>query len=127
MAEQSFQELWNAAQAAGRKAAEACAPQPMVVVEADLMSGAPLPGGQSYYVPDGACGFAWIRVRPGNSAFARWLKAKGLGRTDPYAGGVTVSISAYNQSVARKEAHAEAAAQFLRDAGIKAFAESRLD
>lgn len=127
MAKNSFQELWNAAQAAGRQAAEACSPSPVIVFEANGLSNEPLPGGRSWRIPEGACGFAWIRVRPGNSAFARWLKQQGLGRTDRYAGGVTVSISAYNQSVERKEAHAHAAAKVLRDAGIKAFADSRLD
>jgi len=75
--ETQFEELFLKAQTAGMRALEACQPRPMVV------SG----GGRDYYVPDGVCGFAYVRVKPGNSPFARFLKAKNLARPDSYYGG----------------------------------------
>lgn len=118
--------LYESADAAGRKAAEACTPTPMIVSEADPLSGTPKPNGKAWYVADGACGFAWIKVRPGNCTFARWLKAN-KGARKGYYGGMELWVSDYNQSIARKEAYASAFAGVIREAGIKAYAESRLD
>jgi hypothetical protein len=117
--------LFEEAQAVGAAAAKACEVQAMVVAEADVLSGKPLAGGQSWYVADGVCGFAWVNF-PGNSAFGRWLKSTGKARND-YPKGVAVSISQYNQSMQRKEAHAEAMAKYLRDHGIECSARSRMD
>lgn len=126
MGASEFKSLYEAAYAAGKEAAAKVVPPAMVVYSADL-AGNRIPGSKSYYVPDGPCGFAWVKVRPGNSAFARWLVRSGLARKDSYNGGVSISISAYNQSVARKEAHAYAMAEALREAGFRAYADSRLD
>ena len=79
-----------------------------------------------YIEPEGPCGFAWIVVRPATSAFARYLRAKQLARP-AYGGGLQIWVSEYNQSMERKEAHAEAYAAVLRDAGINAYAQSRMD
>lgn len=122
-----FSELYSKAQAAGVLAASGAKVAPMVVYEADVLSGQPVAGGKSWFVEDGVCGFAWVNVKPGNCAFANWLKAKGYGRADSYAGGVCIWISDYNQSLQRKEAHAHAMAKVLSDAGIKAYAGSRMD
>ncbi len=65
-------------------------------------------------------------MKPGNSWFARFLKAAGLARKAVY-GGVSVWVSAYNQSMERKEAYAHAFANVLRSVGIDAYAESRMD
>ena len=120
----NFAQLWSAANAAGRKAAEACVPQPMVVQQVNPITGEVI----KTYEPimDGMCGFAWITVRPANSAFARWLKKQGLGNK-AYYGGWEVSIHDYGQSYERKAAHAAAAVRVLRDAGIQATPRSNLD
>jgi hypothetical protein len=73
------------------------------------------------------CGFAWINVKPGNSRFAKYLKEKRIAHTDGYYGGVTIWVSAYNQSVDLKEAYARAYANVLTKHGIKAYSASRLD
>lgn len=112
-----FQALYEKAWQAGQVAASAAAVQPMVVSNGK---------GNSWYVPDGVCGFAWVQIRPATSAFARWLKAKGLGRT-AYGGGLQIWISAYNQSMQRKEAHAQAMAKVFSEAGYRAYADSRMD
>lgn len=111
-----FKALFDKAYAAGVEAAKACVPNPMVV------SGM----GKSYYVSEGACGFAWVKVCPGNSAFARWLVKEKLARAS-YSGGVDIWVHEYNQSIARKEAHAFAMARVLADAGIVAYGGSRMD
>jgi len=121
-----FSALYNKAWAAGKAAADACVPAPMVVGDADIF-GNPVPGGRMYVVNDGPCGFAWVRVRPGNSAFAKWLVKNGLARPDRYHGGVAINIFDYNQSIARKEAHAYAMARVLEAAGFRAYSDSRLD
>lgn len=121
-----MQTLYYAALAAGREAGAKAAVVPMVVQDADL-NGAPVAGGKAYYVESGVCGFASVRVTPGNCRFANWLKKRGFGRLDSYAGGVRINVSEYNQSLTRKEAHAQAMADVLRAAGINAYADSRMD
>ena len=77
-------------------------------------------------VADGACGFAWVTVRPANSSFAKWLLSSHFAKVG-YDGGAVIWISDYNQSMTRKESHAEAMAAYLRKVGIKAHAGSRMD
>jgi hypothetical protein len=122
----NFSALVAKAEAAGAAAAAACVPVGMVVSEADVMSGAPLPGGRSWYVADGVCGFAWISVRPANSSFGLWAKKAGIAKP-AYGGGLQIWVSGYGQSMQKKEAYAEAYAKVLSEAGIKAYAGSRMD
>lgn len=120
--------VYDEADKAGKAAAEACKPVAMVVgEETSLFSGKLDTSKPMHYVSDGVCGFAWVNVKPGTSAFAKWLKAKKLARTDDYYGGVCVWVGAYNQSMQRKEAYAYAFARVLNDKGIKAIARSRMD
>ena len=111
-----FQSIWDLAVSAGRQAGENAMPTPMVVS-----------GYEDQPVMDGACGFAWVQVRPGTSAFAKWLKRMDYARKDSYLGGVSIWISDYNQSMARKEAHATAMAKVFRDHGFDANSMSRID
>ena len=76
---------------------------------------------------DGACGFAWIIIKPGNCKFANWLKKAGLARPDCYYGGVNIWIGDYNQSHQKKSIHAEAMAQVFVDAGYNASSGNRMD
>lgn len=105
-----------------------------------------------YFVSEGACGFAWVKFS-GNRKFLNYL----LGRVktevpvgpalrqygeswretsvlnppspDHYYGGVSLWVGGYGQSVARKEAFAEAFAAVLRDKveGLTVYGQSRLD
>ena len=123
--------LYKAAKEAGYAAGRAAVPVPMVVGSPKSFLGSDLdPNKPMYYVPDGACGFAWVKVSPGNSKFANWLKKRGYARP-AYGGGVDIWISDYNQSVARKEAHAYAMARVLSeglaDERVRIYAGSRLD
>lgn len=121
-----FERIVAEAHEAGHKAAVAAKPTPMVVTDADLITGLPIPGATRYHVPEGACGFAWIKLK-GNTKFGRWMKATKRARPG-YPTGLTVWVSDYNQSVERKLAYAEAYAAVLRKYGIDdAYADSRLD
>lgn len=108
--------IWREADAAGRDAAEAVRPTPMIVEGM----------GRTYYVEDGVCGFAWVNWKA-TTAWGRWTKATGRTRKDSYYGGQTLWVSAYQQSMARKEAYARAFAKVLSDHGIDAHAGSRMD
>lgn len=122
-----FRNILNEAQEAGRKAALALTPIPMVVGEAkSILSDEIDYTKPTYYVADGVCGFAWVNITPGTSAFARWLKKEGLAHKS-YDGGVNIWISDYNQSMQKKEAHAQAMAQVFKANGINAIGMSRLD
>lgn len=123
-----FKALFEKARAAGLASGNACVPVAMRVVERENPFNDASPIKKDYGVyADGACGFAWINVKPGNSAFARWLVANRYASKDGYAGGVSFSIADHRQSLAKKEAHAHVMARVLREAGIKAYSNSRMD
>jgi hypothetical protein len=118
--------LHAAAHDAGMAAAAAHTPVAMVVGQADGMSDRFAPGAKLYHVPGGVCGFAWVNVRPANCAFAKWAKERKMGHAG-YHGGFDVWIREFGQSMTTKEAYANAYAAVLRDNGIKAYANSRMD
>lgn len=112
--------LLRKADEAGRLAAEAATPTPMVVRDART--------GQEWAVEDGVCGFGWVHVRDGRSAFARWaLKEGHRWARDSYHGGVTCWSPMQTQSMARNEAWAKGFARVLVEAGIDAVGRSRID
>ncbi|MEE9593745.1 MAG: hypothetical protein V3W28_09215 [Thermoplasmata archaeon] len=126
--DKEWEQLYLAAHDAGMEAGSAHAPTPMVVVQHEDPWDDSSPVAKTYAsVMDGACGFAWVNVRPGTSSFARWLRKSGEGRTDHYTGGTTVSVPFFNQSYERKMAYARAMADVLGEAGVKAYAGGRLD
>jgi hypothetical protein len=123
----AFEAAWVRAVNAAKLAGEALTPRPMVVSEAAGLSDRPAPGGKSWYVPDGVCGFAWVTVSPGNSSFAKWLVKNGYA-SKAYGGGVSHWVSAFGQSMERKEAYARAMADVLRnELGVNAYPGSRMD
>ena len=112
-----YRALVAKAHEAGLDAGFASRPTPMVVTDQVR--------NQSWLVDEGACGFAWINFK-GNTAFGRWAKKAGVARP-AYGGGLQVWVREFGQSVDRKSAYAGAYAQVLKDAGIDAYAGSRLD
>ena len=124
-----FKALYEKALAAGKQAAASCIPVPMIVEQHANMADDSSPVVQRYHEPEGVCGFAWVVIRPANSAFAHWLKKNTDGNAKSgYGGGLHYWISGYGQSMTRKEAFAKAFAKVLREEGlIKAFPESRMD
>jgi hypothetical protein len=122
-----FEAAWEEAYAAGLQAGNTAIPRPMTIVQrANPMDDAS-PVTQEWHEPEGMCGFAWVRIRPGTSSFAKWLVKTGKARA-AYQGGIDIWIKDHGQSVERKEAHARAVAAVFRSRlGIKAYADSRLD
>ncbi len=112
-----FKDIVDKAYQAGIEAGKNAMPIPMYVID----QGIPIDR-----IDDGACGFAWVTVRPANSSFAIWAKKQGLMRP-MYGGGVTYWVSQFGQSVDRKSAFAGAFAKVLRENGIQATAGDRLD
>lgn len=118
----NFQAVYAKAVAAGMAAGNGMTPTPMVVV-----GGVPGEQQKAWYVSEGACGFAWVNVRPGTSSFAKWLRKSGYARP-AYEGGMQIWVREFNQSMARKEAYATAMAEVFRnELGINAYAGSRMD
>lgn len=121
-----FEAAYLKAREAGLRAGAAHNPHPMIVQEREGPFGGAVK--QEWFVSEGACGFAWVTIHPGNCAFANWLK-KNKYASPAYGGGVQIWISEFNQSVERKEAYANAMAKVLREElGIAdIYAGSRLD
>ena len=117
-----FASIHKVAHEAGLEAGLNVLPVPMTVCEADLMGN---PVGRSWTVSEGACGFAWVTFA-GNTPWGRWAKAQGIA-SKGYPKGLQIWVSEFNQSVDRKEAYAQAYAKVLREHGIEAYAQSRLD
>jgi hypothetical protein len=64
-------------------------------------------------VMGGVCGTAYVKVRPGNSGFARWLK-RHRGAFNAYYGGVQFSVNDFGQSLEKALAYATAYAEAVR-------------
>ena len=75
------------------------------------------------------CGFAWVKISPANSSFARQLKKAGIVDRVAWDGGYDIwnPGGSYTQSMDIKEHGAAAYADTLREAGIDAYAMSRAD
>ena len=126
-----WQSVYDKAHQAGMIAARNCVPTPMVVnAHADVLDDSS-PVIESYYVPQGPCGFAEIRFK-GNTGFAKWAKKEGLADKS-YDGGYYIWVGAQleefasTQSVEIKSAYASAFAKTLSENGVKAYSTSRLD
>lgn len=126
------------AREAGRNAGNGHTPQEMVVEQHSnpLNDGSPVV--KSWRVPEGVCGFAWVRVKGKGRGleFIRALKKVGLaGDINSYAvftkssgeSGYVYWVHDHNQSYERKMKNAEAFAEVLREYDINAYASGRLD
>ncbi len=122
-----FEALYAKAWQAGVKAVEEMAPPvPMIVGTPTTLFGTDIDyTKKTYFVADGVCGFAWVWIK-GNTAFGRWAKKNGKAYGG-YPTGLNLRIHAYNQSMQKKETHAYAMAEVLREAGITAYGQSRMD
>jgi hypothetical protein len=117
---------------AGMEALNACIPTPMVVSQHTNPLNDNSPVKKQWFVPQGACGFAWVNVRCNGSEgrkFINALKKEEIDeyRKDDYYGGYTLWVHYGNQSIELKEAYAYAYASVLQENNIKCYANSRLD
>ena len=123
----AFEALLARAREAAHAAGSAATPKPMGVVEPSDPMDLASPIRRAWHVREGACGFAWVSVHPANSSFARWAIKHGYADRAAYDGGIKFHIREFNQSVDRKYAAALAMETVLREAGLEAYAQSRLD
>ena len=114
----TFERLHAHAHRAGMAAGMAAQPDPMTVIDSTT--------GTAWTVPDGLCGFAWVKISARGS-FARWALDSGLMRKSSVEPGAFLRVHEFNQSMIRKEAYAKAYAEHLGRAGIDATYGSRLD
>lgn len=127
---------------AGLSALNACVPTPMIVQQHTNPLNDNSPVVKSYFVEDGCCGFAWVKVKadtPANRKFINGLKSAGLLANSNvvftthtewskcWDVGYSYWVHYGNQSLSKKEAFADAFARVLRDNGITAYSESRMD
>ena len=126
----NYIEIHNDCHAAGIVAGIKAKPTPMMVGEAKSPFSNEIDyEKQTYLLDDGACGYAWITIRPGNSKLANAYKKLGLAKP-AYGGGVSVWVNEFGQSVERKTAYANAYAIKLRElcpSVTNIYADSRLD
>lgn len=123
----TMEEIAKEAHEKGMVAGTGSKPTPMIVGTPTSFFGNDLdPTKPQYFVEGGACGFAWIKIRPARGAFVSYAKKNGIGHS-AYGGGYSIWVSEFGQSIERKEAYARAYATVLTENGIKAHAESRLD
>ncbi len=117
--------------------------RPMVVQEHENMMDDDSPVKQQWVVAGGPCGFAWVNVSlkdPVSRKFINQLKKAGKAgdrgsdlhksfdwQKDSYAGGYSWYCSEGGQSIAYKIAYAGAVSKVLGDAGVAAWAQSRMD
>jgi hypothetical protein len=120
-------DLYLKAYSSGMEALKNAIPTPMIVYEKAIgLSDKPVPGCKEWYVPEGACGFAWINIKPARGKFIKYLKDIDAGHKS-YYGGYDVWVHEGGQSLERKEAYASAFAKVLRDNGFDAYMMSRMD
>lgn len=119
-------ELHARAHQAGLDAGNAAIPAPMVVEEHLHPMDDTSPVIYRETVNEGICGFAWIIVRPGNGAYAKWMR-RVLSTRRGFEGGEQLTVFGFGQSLTRKDAYADAYSKVLRDAGVRAYGMSRAD
>jgi hypothetical protein len=123
----NYEEIYSEACIAGRNAVASTQVQPMIVTQHSNPLDDSSKVVRQYYVEDGACGFAWVKIRPARGKFVKWLKDNRIGRPNSFEGGYDISISDYNQSLQKKETYATAFAKVLVSKGINAYSQSRMD
>ena len=129
MSKVDYEKVWQEADRAFAKAYANVGVEQVLVGQAVGLSNQ-IDYSKKTYVMDGLCGFAWVNVGDGRSAWAKWVKANKDGYND-YYGGVAIWSSRFSgdqgQSVTRKEAGCRAAAKVFNDYGLSASVRSRLD
>ena len=111
----NYKAIYELAHRAGMDAVKALQVNPMYVTD----------GRTTWKVDDGLCGFASIHFM-GNTSFGKWAKANNIAQKH-WKKGLYIWVGDFNQSYERKSAYASAFARYLKENGIDAWSESRLD
>ena len=126
MEHKSPAEIYSEAAKLAKEAAKKHIPTPMMVYNADIFGNRLSPNS---YVSEGACGFAWVRIKPARGPFIKYLKENKIGGLSGY-GGWTIWMGEFtsSQSIERKIEAAKAFVKVLKENGIeRVWFESRLD
>lgn len=119
----NWQEVLNKASMKATEAWKSAVPEAMVVTNNE---------GQRWVVSEGPCGFSYVIVKDGRSAFVRHLRKHNIGRKHYYGGWEIpswqlVAEDRASQSYQRKGAATQAAVELLAEYGIQAYSMSRYD
>lgn len=120
-----WKSIFEEADKAGKEAANKCIPVPMIVQERSNVLDDTSSIKKQYFVEGGVCGFASIRFKA-NTSFAKWAIKNNIAKKSSM-GGCYIWVSDYGQSMQLKESYSSAFAKILRDKGIEAYSESRMD
>ena len=127
MSKVACEKLLERAHLMGMDAGRASTPTPMIVGSPSTPFGSDIDySKKTYFVEGGACGFAGVVIKPARGKFVSYLKSIGIGNKH-YYGGYYVSVREFGQSLARKEAYAEAYAKVLSEVGMRCYVDSRMD
>lgn len=130
--DRTYDALLKTAHDAGMVAGNAATPTPMIVGTPTTPFGSDIDASLPTYLVDGGpCGFAWVQVT-GNTSFGYWVRRTEMPsgkkfRRSQYHGGYRMSVQEFGQSMERKVAYVRAFVKVLREAGIDAFCDSRMD
>jgi hypothetical protein len=136
--QRKFEQIWLDLQRVSHEAlAKATPPTPMIVGSPSTPFGNDIDySKKTYFVADGVCGFAWVVVPNGRSAFAKWILETGKGYKHYQWGGGYKGVQFWvdgkgfaqtRQSLQLKEQVARGVSQHLNAIGIEAYADSRID
>ena len=127
MSKVACEKLLERAHLNGMDAGRAASVTPMIVGSPSTPFGSDIDySKKTYFVEGGACGFAGVVIKPARGKFVSYLKSIGIGNKH-YYGGYYVSVREFGQSLARKEAYAEAYAKVLSEEGMRCYVDSRMD
>jgi len=127
MSKVACEKLLERAHLMGMDAGRAASVTPMIVGSPSTPFGSDIDySKKTYFVEGGACGFAGVVIKPARGKFVSYLKSIGIGNKH-YYGGYYVSVREFGQSLARKEAYAEAYAKVLSEVGMRCYVDSRMD
>ena len=127
MSKVACEKLLERAHLMGMDAGRASTPTPMIVGSPSTPFGSDIDySKKTYFVEGGACGFAGVVIKPARGKFVSYLKSIGIGYKH-YYGGYYVPVRVFGQSLARKEAYAEAYAKILSEEGMRCYVDSRMD
>jgi hypothetical protein len=114
------------------QAVKACTPRPIIVGEAIGLSNEIDESKPTYFVEGGVCGFASVVIKPARGAIVAELKKRGIGSAH-YGGGYSFSSWQLAPSIRRDQSYeravaaAKGAVEVLKNYGVNAYVDSRID
>ena len=118
---------------AAEAAVKACRPTPMIVGSPSTPLGNDVdPTQQTWFVEGGVCGFASVVIKPARGTIVAELKKRGIGSAH-YGGGYSFSSWQLAPSIRRDQSYeravaaAKGAVEVLKNYGVNAYVDARID